>query len=160
MSELWQDIFSYLDFKRVLSARAVNSDWSQLITGYREAGMVGVKNKPFHIIDTRSWIEKKKIIFGGGKLKTITRKIIPSFDFYHLIGEVNRLPQNFWPYLKGTNVHTLHLGNNQINGQVAVGLAKHPQETQVCTVNLNLNQIGDATQQLLIQQYPHIKWTF
>ncbi|MFH7479470.1 F-box protein, partial [Pseudomonas syringae pv. tagetis] len=31
--EIWQHIFSYLDFDGVLAARAVNRDWNQLITG-------------------------------------------------------------------------------------------------------------------------------
>src|SRR5690349_12718014 len=59
MPELWQEIFSYLDFEGVLAARAVSADWNQLITGYREAGIIGVENKPSHIIDARSWVKRK-----------------------------------------------------------------------------------------------------
>jgi hypothetical protein len=46
MPELWQEIFSYLNFDEVSAARAVNSDWNQLITGFREAGIVGIENNP------------------------------------------------------------------------------------------------------------------
>jgi hypothetical protein len=34
-TEIWQEIFSYLKFEDILSARAVNSDWNELITGFR-----------------------------------------------------------------------------------------------------------------------------
>ena len=53
MPELWQYIFSYLDFEGVLTARAINRDWNELITGFRETAIVGLENKPRHMIHTR-----------------------------------------------------------------------------------------------------------
>jgi hypothetical protein len=95
MPELWQYIFSHLDFDGVLAARAVNRDWSELITGLREAGVVGVENKPSYIIDTCGWVLKKQIDFKSKKLERLTPALIISFTFYHLIGHVMNLPQEF-----------------------------------------------------------------
>jgi hypothetical protein len=187
MPELWQEIFSYLDFEGVLAARSVSADWNKLITGYREAGIVGVKNKPFHIIDARSWVKREKINFRDNKLEELTPAAIPSFAFCHLMGEVKNLPQRFWTHLQETQVHALYLGDNQIGAAGALELAKALPDTQVDTLhlgyneigdagaselakalpgtqehtlNLECNQIGDAMQQLLVEQHPHIKWTF
>ncbi|NEJ83758.1 hypothetical protein GR268_45730, partial [Rhizobium leguminosarum] len=99
-SEIWQYIFSYLDFEDILSARAVSVDWNELITGYREAGIVGIKNNPPHIIDARSWVKRKEINFRDNKLKELTPATIQSFAFYHLIGHANNLPQSWWPHLQ------------------------------------------------------------
>jgi Ran GTPase-activating protein (RanGAP) involved in mRNA processing and transport len=141
--EIWQEVFSYLDFEGVLSARAVNRDWSELITGPRQAGVVGAENKPQHIIDTRGWTRKKEIDFTSNKLAGLTPKTIPSFAFCHLMGHVRNLPQSFWPYLQGTQVHTVNLTCNDIDAQGAVGFAKHLQGTRVRTVDLSGNGIGD-----------------
>jgi Ran GTPase-activating protein (RanGAP) involved in mRNA processing and transport len=144
MPELWQEIFSYLDFEGVLAARAVNSDWNKLITGFREAGMVGVENKPCHIIDARRWVKREKINFGGNKLKGLTPATIPSFAFCQLMGCALNLPESFWPYLRGTQVYTLNLKHNYIGAAGARELAKALPETQVHTLDLRHNYIGDA----------------
>jgi hypothetical protein len=143
MPELWQEIFSYLDFERVLAARAVSAEWNKLITGFREAGIVGVENKTSHIIDARSWVKSKEIDFRNNKLKELTPATIPSFAFYYLMGQVHKLPQEFWPYLKGTNVHTLYLNWNLIGDAGASELAKALPDTRVHTLHLGWNQIGD-----------------
>jgi hypothetical protein len=143
MPELWQEIFSYLDFKEVLAARSVSADWNRLITGFREAGIVGVENKTSHIIDARSWVKSKEIDFRNNKLKELTPATIPSFAFYYLMGQVHKLPQEFWPYLKGTNVHTLYLNWNLIGDAGASELAKALPDTRVHTLHLGWNQIGD-----------------
>ena len=221
MPELWQYIFSYLDFKGVLSARTVSADWNKLITGFREAGIVGVENKPIHIIDTQRWVKREEIYFtdNKNKLNILTPATIPSFAFCHLMGHVEYLPQRFWPYLPDTQVHTLSLNNNYIGAQEVRELAKVLPVTRVHTLNLNYNKIGaegaielarvlpntrvhtldlgyneigaegaielakalpvnqlytlylydnriygsrigEAMQQLLKEQYPHIKWGF
>ncbi|MHB9147128.1 MAG: F-box protein [Candidatus Amoebophilus sp.] len=213
-SEIWQEIFSYLDFKGVLTARAVNRDWNELITGYRKPNIVGVENKPSHGINTYGCAAKSNIDFTSGKLRTITPETMPSFAFYCLMGKVKNLPQEFCPYLQGTRVHTVDLsynkigapgaeafakhlqgvnvhtvylsGNdigdegavefakhlqrtrvhtvdlsyNKISDQGALGFTKHLQGTRVHTVDLSWNKIGNDTEQLLLEQYPHIKWIF
>jgi hypothetical protein len=138
MPELWQYIFSHLNFEDILSARAVNRDWNQLITGFRQVGVVGVDNKPSHIIDTRAWVTEKRIYLHKSALTDI-----PSFAFYCLMGHVADLPQSFWPYLKETRVHTLDLYGNQIGDAGASELAKVLPATRVHTLCLNWNQIGD-----------------
>jgi hypothetical protein len=154
MPELWQEIFSYLDFEGVLAARAASSDWNRLITGYREAGIVGVENKPCHIIDARSWVKRRGIHFRSNQLKELTPAAIPSFAFYHLMGHVNKLPQIFWPYLSGTQVHTLILSFNEIGDAGAIELAKALPVTHVHTLDLNYNQIGAAGARELAKALP------
>jgi hypothetical protein len=39
-------------------------------------------------------------------------------------------------------------------------LAKSLSATQLHTLDLVWNNIGEATQQLLVEQYPHIQWAF
>jgi hypothetical protein len=143
-SEIWQEIFSYLNFEGVLSARAVNRDWNELITGSRQTGIVGVKNKPSHIIYIGGWTSKKETDFRESKLKILTPATIPSFAFYRLMGKVGHLPERFWPYLKGTQVHTLDLGYNRIGDAGAGELAKALPATQVHTLNLEFTKIGAA----------------
>jgi hypothetical protein len=214
MSELWQYIFSYLNFEGVLAARAVNKGWNELITGYRETGVAGVENKPSYNNNTGGWVKEKEVNLKSKKLKRLVPATIPSFAFYHLMGDVRNLPRECWPYLQGTQVHTLalrhnklkdegmgelaynlqgakvhtldlngnyigdrgavefalalqgtqvhtiYLGRNGIGDQGAIALSEHLQATQVHTVNLKGNNIGGATQQVLREQYPHIKWKF
>jgi hypothetical protein len=147
MPELWQYIFSYLDFKGVLSARAVNSDWNKLITGYRQAGIVGVENKPCHIIDTRRWTKSKAVDFRDINLKTLTPTTIPSFAFFHLIENAEYLPKVLFPYLKETNIHTLNFvwadrNYTPIGAQGTIELAKYLQVSKVHTLNLRGSEIG------------------
>jgi hypothetical protein len=145
MPELWQYIFSHLNFKGVLAARAVSSDWNKLITGFRGIGVVGVENKPIHTINTSLWAKKNKIDFYWNyKLRTIKPETIPSFAFYHLIGQVGSLGKEFWPYLQGTSIHKVNFRHSAIGGaEGAIEFAKHLQGTQVHTVDLHGNKIGD-----------------
>ena len=55
---------------------------------------------------------------------------------------------------------SIHLRHNRIGDAGAIELAKALPGTQVHTLYLGGNEIGDATQQLLVEQYPHIKWMF
>jgi hypothetical protein len=154
MPELWQEIFSYLDCKGVLAVRAVSTEWNKLITGYREAGIVGVENNPHHIIDAQNWVKLEAVDFRNNKLKALTPATIPSFAFYHLMGHVRKLPQSFWPYLKRTNIHTLDLGENQIGAAGASELAKALLATRVHTLDLTYSEIGDAGAQELAKALP------
>jgi L-amino acid N-acyltransferase YncA len=154
MPELWQEIFSYLDFKGVLAARSVSADWNELITGFRQAGIVGVENKPQHIINTEGWVKRKEIEFRSNKLKELTPATIPSFAFYHLMGSVKNLRKELWPHLPGTQVHTLGLSYNQIGAAGASELAKALPATRVHTLNLTDNQIGAAGARELAKALP------
>jgi predicted RNA-binding protein len=142
MPELWQYIFSYLDFEGVLAARSVSADWNGLITGYKQAGIVGVENKPSHIIDIKGWTRKKEISFYCDNLDTIKTEAVPSFAFYCLMGEIRSLPQEFWPYLQGTNVHKVNFNRKKIGEKGATEFARLLQATQVHTVDLCGSEIG------------------
>ena len=141
--EIWQSIFSHLDCENILAARLVHPVWNMLITGHRQASIVGVGNKPIHIIDTRAWTRKKEIDFRYGPISKVTPATIPSFSFYLLMGKVENLPQAFWPYLQGTNVHTLGLSNNEIKNTYMLELAKVLPQTQIHTLDLCDNNIDD-----------------
>jgi hypothetical protein len=154
MPELWQEVFSYLDFEGVLAARSVNADWNKLITGFREAGIVGVENKPSHIIDTHKWVKIKEIDFTSNKLEGLTPITIPSFAFYYLMGKISNLPQSFWTHLQETQVHTLDLSGNWIVAAGALELAKALPATQVHTLDLYSNQIGAEGAQELAKALP------
>ena len=149
MPELWQEIFSHLDFKGVLTARAVSTDWNKLITGLKQLGVVGVENKPFHIINTSGWIIKREINFSEGKLIQIKPEAIPSFAFYRLIGRVKDLPQKFWPYIKHTNIHTVYIHvdeyDNYLNAQDAIEFAKYLQGTNVHTAVFENSRMGSQS---------------
>ncbi|MHB9148201.1 MAG: F-box-like domain-containing protein [Candidatus Amoebophilus sp.] len=142
--EIWQEVFSHLDFEGILAARSVSADWNELITGYRQAGIIGVENRPNHIINTDAWTIKREINFRKGKLRKLTPETIPSFAFYLLIGKVRNLPQAFWPYLQRTNVRTLDLSNDKIEDADMIELAKVLPYTQIYTLNLSNNRIKDA----------------
>jgi hypothetical protein len=141
--EIWQEVFSYLKFENILPARAVNRNWNGLITGFPQAGIVGAENQPQHIIDTHGWLKTRAINLNYARLRQITPKTIPSFTFYRLIGHVKKLRKEFWPYLKGSNIHTIDLSQGQIGKQSAEGFAKYLQGTRVHTVDLSSNKIGD-----------------
>jgi hypothetical protein len=145
MPELWQHIFSYLDFEGVLAARAVSSTWNHLITGFRQVDVVGVNNKPPYTIDTRGWIKKDEIrINFSGKKSTPTT--ISSFAFYHLMGNVDGLPEKFWPYLKASNIHTLGFRDSCVGNKLHIikELAKILPQTQIHTLDLYRTILEDA----------------
>lgn len=191
MPELWQYIFSYLDFEGVLAARAVSAEWNMLITGFRQAGVVGLKdNKPIvHILVTQAWAMEEPIDFSSEKLGKLTPATMPSFVFYQLMGDIKSLPQSFWPYLQGNNIHTLDLGGNEIGPEDAQMLAQYlaqsqvhtlylygnsiraeglkalaqclAQTQQIHTLHLSYNNISAWMWKSLLEQYAHIKkWTF
>ena len=67
---------------------------------------------------------------------------MPTFFFYRLIGEVRNLPREFWPYLKGSNIHTVDLGSMSLGSEGAVEFVKNLKLTKVRVINLSTNGIG------------------
>src|SRR5690606_9847871 len=101
------------------------------------------------------WGIDKEINFSN--LQDITPQTIPSYPFYQLIKKVYSLPPAFWPYLPGTNVHSVNLSsNNRIVGPPGAALlAKNLQGTKVHTVDLKDNQIGASEAQELAKALPN-----
>jgi hypothetical protein len=184
--ELLQETLSYLGPKEIDKVRQLNKSFYKLTTGYDQVGLVGVNNRPAADC-LKLAVNTKNFHFSLEKGHNFTPKTIPSLLFFKLLGSVTRLPQAFWPYLKGTSVHTVHLHSNQIGASGAVDLAKNLQGTSVHTVDLNKNQIGirgaldlaknlqgtsvhtvylrhngigDKTKELLKRQHPQINWIF
>jgi TPR repeat protein len=62
--------------------------------------------------------------------------------------------------LKTNQVHILDLSRNNIDDRGAIEFDKAVQGTNVEEVDLRENEIGPDAQRLLVEQYPHIKWTF
>jgi Ran GTPase-activating protein (RanGAP) involved in mRNA processing and transport len=139
--DLLPGILSYLGSKELGQVRQLSKSFYKLTTGYERPGMVGVENKPStnclvlglntHTVDFK-------------KVQKLTPETIPSFFFYRLIRQVDNLPQKFLPYLKGTSVHTVNLGSNQIGDSGAAELGKNLQGTSVHTIDLESNEIGDS----------------
>jgi hypothetical protein len=147
-SEIWQEIFSYLKFEDILPARAVNRDWNQLITGYREAGIVGLENKPQHIIDARGWTKKSEISYELIPFGLIGPEDTPSFAFYRLMGIVEGLTLDFGSYLKYTNIHTLSSFYIDDAADI-IQLAEYLKGAKVHTLGLNFNDIGEEAAAVL-----------
>jgi Ran GTPase-activating protein (RanGAP) involved in mRNA processing and transport len=137
--DLLQDILSYLGSKELGQVRQLSKSIYKLTTGYERPGMVGVENKP----STNCLVLRLNTHTVDFKVrKGLTPKTISSFAFYQLMGRVSNLPSIFWAHIKGTNVHTVDLRNNQIGALGAAKLAKNLQGTSVHTVNLVGNEIG------------------
>jgi len=109
--ELLPTILSYIPFPDILNFRGVNHLFYQLITDYIQVGLVGIANKPTVFFHTPSWVNDKTIDFRKSKLSNLSPYTIPSFFFYRLLGNVKDLPQDFWPYIQGTQIHILHVGS-------------------------------------------------
>jgi hypothetical protein len=157
-AEIWQEIFLCLSFKELLLVRAVSSNFSELITGSRQVGRIGVANKPRYNISSRRWAIKKTIDFKSEKLSILTPETISSFAFYHLIGIAKNLPLEFWPYLEGSNIYMLDLSNNTIGSEGATDLAQHLQKTNINIIDLYGNKIDAKGARTLAQhlQKTHI----
>ena len=63
MPEVWQHIFSYLNFENVLMTRTVSSSWSELISGFNKPGVLGVQHKPNRINKSKNWTKERLIYF-------------------------------------------------------------------------------------------------
>jgi len=68
---------------------------------------------------------------------------IPSFIFYQLMRKVRNLPPIYWPYLAGTQVYTVDLESNKLgDSRLLLGLlGKCLQESKVHTIFLGDNEI-------------------
>jgi Ran GTPase-activating protein (RanGAP) involved in mRNA processing and transport len=139
--DLLPGILSYLEAKEIGQVRQLNKSIYKLTTGYERPGMVGVENKP----STNCLVLRlntRTVDFK--KIQRLTPETISSFAFYQLMGQVRNLPSIFWKYIKGTNVHTVNLSSNQIGDSGATELAKNLQGTSVHTIDLADNQISDS----------------
>jgi hypothetical protein len=141
--ELLQATLSYLGPKEIGKVSQLNKSFYKLTTGYDQAGLVGVNNQPASDC-LKLALNIKFLNFNTEIGRKFTPKSISSLLFFKLLGSVQNLPQAFWPYLKGTSVHTLDLSSNQIGDSGAAELARNLQGTSVHTVYLSSNGIGDS----------------
>jgi Ran GTPase-activating protein (RanGAP) involved in mRNA processing and transport len=137
-TELLEEIVSYLSYKDAMSIRQLNRYFYSLITGYRQVGKVGVKNKPDQSIAQTKWSSIKQLNFSK-----LTHKLnsMPSFIFYQFLKEVRDLPPIYWPHLAETQVHTVDLFLNKIGCKGIEQLGGYLQNSKVHTVLLCSNQI-------------------
>jgi Ran GTPase-activating protein (RanGAP) involved in mRNA processing and transport len=140
--ELLSGILAYLGSKELGQVRQLSKSIYKLTTGYEQPGIVGVKNKPStNCLVKYLGLNTRTVNIAAERL---TLKTISSFAFYQLMGQVRNLPAIFWAHIKGTNVHTINLEENQIGDSGAVKLAKNLQGTRVHTIDLKYNEIGDS----------------
>jgi Leucine-rich repeat (LRR) protein len=148
-------IFSYAGSKGMRQVRKLNKSFYQFTTGYGSPGIVGVKYKPqANMLAGGLAINKRILDFRV--VKGIMPESIPSYVWYHLVGEAHNISQAFWPYIQSTQVHTLYLKSNQIGDAGAIELAKYLPETNLHTIDLSNNEIGDAG---AIELAKHLKGT-
>jgi hypothetical protein len=136
-------MFSYLGPKEIGQLRALNKSFYQLTTGYNQVGLVGINHQPASDC-LKLAVNTEELDFKGEIGQKFTPETIPSLLFFKLLGSVKSLPPAFWPYLKGTSLHTVDLSSNQIGDNGAAEFAKNLQGTSVHTVDLSRNQIGDS----------------
>jgi hypothetical protein len=139
--ELLQEVVSYLGPKEIGQVRALNKTFYQLTTGYDQVGLVGINHQPAPDCLELA-VNTETLNFKGEIGEKYTPETIPSLLFFKLLGSVESLPPAFWPYLKGTSVHTVNLSFNQIDDSGATEFAKNLPGTSVHTIHLTYNQIG------------------
>ncbi len=90
------------------------------------------------------------------KRPNFTHETIPSLLFFRLLGEVTGLPQEFWPHLQGTRIHTLNFYNwgACYQGLDAVTLVKHLENTRVETLDLTGNALNEEQTIKLAKHLP------
>ena len=141
--DVLKTIMSYVGLEATSQVRQLNRSFYELMTGYNQPGLLGVRQKPQFSMHAELWKANKFVDFRKKEYQALTPTTIPSFSFCQLVGEVRNLPTSFWPYLKETNVQKLNLYLNQVGAQGAAELAKYLKGTNVHTLNLGYNQIGD-----------------
>ncbi|MHB9148231.1 MAG: F-box protein [Candidatus Amoebophilus sp.] len=144
-SEMLEHICSYLTFKDVIKLKNTNHRFYTYITGYQKPGLVGVWHKP----DFEE-VVKTPTIEHNMNFKRFSIETIPSFFFYRFVRGVFNFPQAFWPYLQGTQIHTVSFmdSNSSLNSnpekvQILCFL-KYLRETNVSTINLHNSGIEDT----------------
>lgn len=66
---------------------------------------------------------------------------VPTLLFYRLIGKVKNLPQEFWPYLNHTNIHTIDL-KYKLPASMAIEFVQSLQGSKVEEIDLGYNGLG------------------
>ncbi|OJW68574.1 MAG: hypothetical protein BGO68_02300 [Candidatus Amoebophilus sp. 36-38] len=142
-AELLEEIMSYLSFKEAMIIKALNPYFYEFITGYRQVGVVGVgeENKPYRSITNASWSLKHAINFSKLAPKLAT---MPSFLFYQFAKRAINLPKAYWPYLEGTQFHTLVLCRDNESSVELEVLNKSLRESNIRTIHVRFNQSGNA----------------
>ena len=115
--EMQLKILSYIKFPAILACRSVNHVFNELITGYPDVGVVGVRHRPTYTNGVSLWKMKKTTNFRNRKLMHFTDRTIPSFFFYQLMRKVKYLPSIFWPWLKFTKVEKLVLDAREVSSE-------------------------------------------
>ncbi|OJW67026.1 MAG: hypothetical protein BGO68_00415 [Candidatus Amoebophilus sp. 36-38] len=144
--EILEEIMSYLSFKEAMLIRELNHYFYEFITGYNQVGVAGVslESKPDRPITQAGWsLEHSK------DFHRLTEKLanMPSFVFYQLMREVDNLPQAYWPYLKDTQIHIVHLGWNKMGpteAEIFGRCMRCMKRSRVIKAYLWRNQLGTA----------------
>ena len=135
----------------------LNRGFYWLITGYQAHENGLLNTQPSKRVPPISWKLKR-----GFKpyYKECTPENISPFLWFHLLRHTQGLSDDFWPYLQGTNVHTINLDYALLGNEGARNFAQSLQGTKIHTVDLGGNQIGSVTKNFLLEHYNHITWVF
>ncbi|MGI4852018.1 MAG: hypothetical protein ACRYGR_08770 [Janthinobacterium lividum] len=124
----------------IIPLMLLNRDFFTRITGFEAKDIFkqGVENKPI-------FSSYSALIFKGYKRKNLSKdtREISSFFWYSLIGKVIDLPQDYWPYIKGSQITEVSFTRDKITSALAQKLGDSLQETKVNRVFLHVNKLGD-----------------
>ncbi|MHB9147126.1 MAG: F-box protein [Candidatus Amoebophilus sp.] len=148
-AEIWEYILLYVGYSDINTCRQVNRCFYGLIMRETSVSLVGIDNKLTLVNSENNWAIKKEIDFSSWrwKLRRIKPETFPRFFFYQLMRNVRHLPKELWPYLQGSNVHTVSFYTNplfevfdhSLRSTGVIDFAKNLHGTKVHTVNLKRN---------------------
>ena len=162
----WHNILHYLKMdpdqicilngcEPIIPLMLLNRDLFTHITGFEAKDILkcGVENKP-------TFSSYSALIFKGYKRKNFPKdtREVSSFFWYSLIGKVVDLPQDYWPYIKKsqiTEVSFTHnkITSNKITSALAQKLGSCLQKTKVNRVSLTVNKLDDEGVVCLIKSF-------
>ena len=117
--ELIFAITSYLQGEDIYSMRSTNHKIRGLLNSgisipFNRTGLdLGQEDKNDLLKYSNNWGFDKEIDFGTEKWRAITPDKMPTVFFYRMLGNTANLPEDFWKYIKGSNIHTLTFNVNQ-----------------------------------------------
>ena len=159
--------------------RVLNKYWYEFFTGFPSPKCAFGTNYERNNFLPR--LKKKKVYIYGCRPSQI------SPFMWSIVEEADHLPSEYWPYFRYSQIHTVnlftsgimnfgvinlarhlrnkelkkvYLGYNAITDEGAIGFAKNLKCKQIVRVYLGNNNISPDTKELLLRDYPHIRWIF
>ena len=131
--ELILKITSYLKGKDLQKMKFTNANIRNTLGNNMLFGQTGLKlnekDKDRLPKQASNWTLQQEINFKSPKMSNLTPETMHTLFFYRMLGSVANLPEEFWPYIKGSNIHTLTFSTN-------VTSSLTPQELEKLATNI------------------------